>query len=227
MRYFRAHFLAIALWHMANAMAANASTVLYTNRPLFEAELISPTTIDFNDQVTPPDLFTGYGPYPGGTVSLSGVTFTALSDAYLYAIDPAYNPAKYGLGDGVVLSWQLNIGGPNMLVVDMPADTLAVGFDFGRNFAGNSFQFQFKFGNADVFLLNTIDGASFAGFISDKPLTRMMIIAPENAYPQLDRFVFASSVNSNVPVPEPSSIALMVCGLGAIAACRQIRRAKA
>jgi hypothetical protein len=227
-RFFRILLPAIAFLIMATAMPANASTVLYTDRGLFEAELINPTLIDFNDQVTPPNLYTDYPPYPGGTVTLSGVTFIALDDAMLYAVDPAYSPANYGLGDGVVLSWQHNSGGPNALFIDLPAATLAVGFDFGKNLGSESFEFTFMFSNTNAFQLNTDPGASFAGFISDTPMKRLVIMAPETSIPQIDRFVFASSVNSgNAAVPEPASVALMACGIGMIAVYRRNRLAKA
>jgi len=208
-------------------MPANAATVLYTDRGLFEADLINPTLIDFNDQVKPPDLFTSYAPFPGGTVTLSGVTFTALDAADLFAVDPAYAPANYGLGDGTVLSWQQNVGGPNKLQIDLPAGTLAVGFNFGKNLGADSFEFTFMFSNTNVFKLNTQAGASFAGFISDTPTNRLLIFAPENAIPQIDRLVFASSVNSgSLPIPEPASVALMVCGLGMIGVYRRRRHSK-
>ncbi len=228
MRFFRIQLPAIAFLFMASAMAANASTILYTDRGLFEAELINPTLIDFNDQVTPPDLFTSYAPFPGGTVTLSGVTFTAMKEGSLFAVDPAYSPANYGLGDGVVLSWQYGLGGKNEMSIDLPAGTLALGFDFGKNFNTQSFRFQFIFSNLDWYQLDTVDGASFAGFISDTPISQLLIFAPESSIPQIDRFVFASSVNSGTaPVPEPASVALTTCGLGLIVAYRRRRVAKA
>lgn len=211
-----------------SAGSSRASTVLYTDRSLFEAELIAPTTIDFNDQVTPPDLYTNYAPYPGGTVTLAGVTFTAKTDAYLYAIDPAYDPATYGLGDGVVLSWQYNVGASNELRIELPADTLAVGFDFGRTFDSNPFRFRFTLANLESYEMDSVDGAAFVGFISDSPLQKLLIYVPETAIGQLDRFVFTSQINpGSAAVPEPASIALTACGLGLIGVYRRRQKSMA
>lgn len=211
-----------------SAGSSRASTVLYTDRSLFEAELIAPTTIDFNDQVTPPDLYTNYAPYPGGTVTLAGVTFTAKADAYLYAIDPAYDPSTYGLGDGVVLSWQYNVGADNELRIDLPADTLAVGFDFGRTLDASPIRFRFTLANLESFEMDSVNGAAFAGFISDSPLQKLLIYIPEDGIGQLDRFVFTSQVNSgSTAVPEPASIALTACGLVSIGLYRRRLRSMA
>ena len=221
----RRSFLICMAALISTAGSSRASTVLYTDRAEFESKLIAPTTIDFNDQVIPPDLYTNYAPYPGGTVTLAGVTFTAKTDAYLYAVDPAYAPGTYGLGDGVVLSWQYNVGASNELRIDLPADTLAVGFDFGKSLGSDSFRFRFTMANLESFELDSQAAAAFAGFISDSPLQKLLIYVPENSIGQLDRFVFASQVNSgNVPVPEPASIALTVCGLGLLGAYRRRQR---
>ncbi len=223
-RSFLVHLAAL----LTTAASAHASTVLYTDRAEFESKLASSTLIDFNDQVTPPDLYTNYAPFPGGTVTLSGVTFTATADAYLYAIDPAFSPGTYGLGDGVVLSWQYNVGAPNELMIQLPAGTLAFGFDFGRTTGASSIRFEFAMFNVQTYEFDSQDGASFIGFVSDTPMQGLLVNVPDDAIGQLDRFVFSSQINpGTAAVPEPASIALTVCGLGLIGVYRRRNRANA
>ncbi|MBX9579254.1 MAG: PEP-CTERM sorting domain-containing protein [Gemmataceae bacterium] len=197
-----------------------AAAVLYTDRAAFEADATSLTLIDFNDQVVPPDTFTFY---PGATVTLSGVTFTGNSN--LYTVDPAF-VGDYDLGDGVVLSFQQADPGPQVLTIDLPAGTTAVGFDFGIAFG--TADFTFTLASGEEFVLSAAvaptDDPTFAGFIADTPIASVTVTVPVDSFtaPLIDRFVFGTGVAA---VPEPTSLALV--GMGAAGLVGYARRRKA
>jgi hypothetical protein len=179
-----------------------ADVVHFTDRAAFQAAVPGLTTIDFNDQVTPPSTFRFY---PGGTVTLSGVTFT--SDNNLFAVTPSFEP-QYSLGDGAVLSWQG--ANPDVLTIALPAGITAVGMDFG---SFGPMPFTFVLSTGDAFVLTGSDAPTanpvFAGFISDEPITSLTSTF-SGAAPQIDRFVFG------VAVPEPSTFVLGGAGLFAL-----------
>lgn len=183
----------VALSFIGNA--AQAQVTVFNDRTAFTAATTGLTLIDFNDQVTPPDLFISY---PGNTVTLSGVTFTG--DAILFAVTPAYS-IGYGFGDDTVLSAQGAT--PNTFTISLPAGTTAVGTDFG---AFGSSAFTFTLSTGDVFVLNgqSSPTVTFAGFTSVAPITSLTL-SSNDAGPQIDRFL----VGGAAPVPEPGSVALL------------------
>jgi hypothetical protein len=203
---------ALLVCGVVGALPVQAQVTLFTDSTSFTNATSGLTTIDFNDQVTPPNTFAFY---PNATVALSGVTFTG--NSLLFAVNPAFS-SGYGLGDGTVLSWQ----GANseVLTVALPTGTTSVGFNFGA-FASTAFTFTLSTGN--VFVLTGGTSATtpptFAGFVSAAPLTSLTISAVDGA-PQIDRFSFGTAA-----VPEPGSIALLV-GMGLSSAGFLARRRK-
>ena len=211
MKRFFSHAVCAAL--LALAVSSQAQVTSYSDRPSFTSAASGLTMIDFNDQVTLPDTFTTY---PGASVTLSDVTFTANST--LFAVTSGYDPA-YDLGDGTVLSWQ---GGfPNLLTVALPVGTTAVGLDFG---AFETVDFTFTLSTGDVYVLpgsaTPTNSPAFTGFVSVAPITGLTI-SGVNAAPQLDRFVFGGAS----AVPEPRSVALLV-GMASVSGIMLKRRRK-
>lgn len=194
------------------AAQSQAAVILYTDRPSFQAASSGLTTINFNDQV-PVGTFTFY---PGGSVTLSGVTFS--SNVNLFAVSPSFY-FEYNLGDGIVLSNQGT--NPNVLTVALPPGTTALGFDFG---AFGTSAFTFTLSTGDVFVLPGSDAPdttpTFAGFTSDAPITSLTISSGDIA-PQIDRFQFGQAA---APIPEPAS-ALAFAGL--LVGCGLLRRKRA
>ena len=189
----------LALSSLAS-VSVEAQVTAFNDRTAFTAATSGLTLIDFNDQVTAPNTFTNYA---GGTVTLSGVTFTA--NNLLFAVSPSFN-AAYDLGDGTVLSYQG--ASPDTLTIALPTNTTAVGFDFG-SFSSDLFTFTLSTG--DIYTLTgsatPTNTPTFAGFTSAVALTSLTISNSTDTAPQIDRFEFGTSTPA--AVPEPGSIALL------------------
>ncbi len=185
---------------IASVKEADSQVILFNNRTSFNAAATGLTLIDFNNQVISPATFIFY---PGGTVTLSGVTFT--SNASLFAVNPAFN-GGYDLGDGTVLSFQGT--NPSVLTVALPTNTKAVGFDFGA-FAASNFSFTLSTGQSYILPGNATPSATpaFAGFVSSTSIAFLTLSSTDGGN-QIDRFAFGRTA----AVPEPGTVALLVTG---------------
>ncbi len=193
-----------------SALAVQADLVLFTDRAAFLSAAGGVTNIDFEENDS--GQFTDHG----ASAVFAGVTFSDTEK--LFTVDPDLN-AIYDWGSGDILSLQSTAMAT--IQVALPGGGVtAAGSDIMSIFPAAS-NFQVIVNGTDVFTVSSLSqpNRAFAGFISDSPIVSMSFTAL-SAYTCLDNFAFSA------PVPEPSSLALMIVvgGIGALALIRHKRR---
>jgi hypothetical protein len=204
--------------------SASAVTTVYTSRAAFDAATVNQQIVNFNSLTTAGNA-TNYNS-PVNTLVSGGVTFTTNGPSgTLYVIDTAYGGGAYFFsgGGGPYLNDNNYYTGSNFsttLTAQLPANTYAVGADFGLQSQGSFSDFTAAIGlsTGENFSFTTLPKSptfSFLGFVSDQLLTSLTFNAKANGYSQsvngsgsLDNFTTAQAV------PEPAAIMLALGALG-------------
>ncbi len=210
------HTVCAVLALLSSGATSRAQVVLFTNPGSFQAATSGLKIIDFNDQIPAGSTSRGYA---NGTVTLAGVTFTS-NNQRLFTVAPAFD-RHYNLGDGPVLHWEGTW--PRILTINLPANTTAVGMDFGADGAA---PFDFALSTGETFTLTgcvtPTSSPTFAGFTSVAPISSLSVTVSEHVIiTQIDRFSFGA----RAAVPEPGALALLT-GAACFAANLLLRRQK-
>ena len=214
--------------------SASALTTVYTSRAAFNAATVNQQIVTFNS-LTAPGTATNYNA-PVNTLTTGGVTFSTNGPSgTLYVIDTNYGFPAYSFngGGGPYLNDNNYYTGSNNSTTTtalLPANTYAVGADFGLQSTGSFPDFTAVIGlsTGENFSFNALPKSptfSFLGFVSDQLLTSLTFNAKANGYSQgingsgsLDNFTTAQGV------PEPSTMVLTL--LAAATACAVGRSSK-
>jgi len=152
-------------------------------------------------------------------------TVTIASDGVTIVDNSLYSTDVYNSGGGnFILDFVFSIP----VLITMPNNVYAFGLDYGSTGGGSWEDYQCGLDNVNLSTgetlgsfngtcpgyLKLLSGApiigNFAGVISDTPISSMnAFIYSQEANPAIDNFTFAQAQ----PVPEPSSILLLVSGL--------------
>lgn len=201
---------------------AVASVTSYTTRAAFDAATTGITTIGF-EGIAPADGFVGLG--NGGSITLSGVTFTAHSGVYLFVNSSTYyavnDPPAYDLGSGDYLV--AGSGAPAFLSIALPVPVTALAFSFGT-FDDSTSQITISAApGGDALTAGApYPTNTFVGFTSSAPISSLQIeITAGNRQDTLtlDNFSFGAAA-----IPEPNSAMLLALGLGSVAWCHRKRQ---
>ncbi|MBS0265242.1 MAG: PEP-CTERM sorting domain-containing protein [Planctomycetes bacterium] len=198
-----------------------AGVTIYADQASFNAATSGITTIGF-EGIAPADGFTAYG--PGGSLTLSGVTFTAGAGVDLFVNSSTYyavnQPPSYDLGSGdYLLAGNL---APTLLDVQLPGSGMsAVAFYFGT-FDDSTSQVQITLSTGDVLTLSaSYPTSTFVGFTSTSPITSLELLITGGDRQDtltLDNFQFGTVV------PEPGSIIVLCIGLTTVCGINWLRR---
>ncbi|HUI05707.1 MAG TPA: hypothetical protein VL486_01745 [Verrucomicrobiae bacterium] len=193
---------------------AVASVTSYATKAAFDAATTGITTIGF-EGIAPADGFVGLG--NGGSLTLSGVTFTAHSGVYLFVNSSTYyavnDPPAYDLGSGDYLL--AGSGAPAFLSITLPAPVTALAFSLGT-FDDSTSQITISLApGGDALTAGApYPTNTFVGFTSSAPISSLQIeITAGNRQDTLtlDNFSFGAAA-----IPEPNSITLLALGLGIV-----------
>lgn len=197
---------------LAATTGTHAAVITYADRASFDAAVPGTTLVDF--ETTSASL--------ASSVTVGDVTFSQ-AGGRLYV----FTPSAYSTNGSRYLNHNNN-GSPDV-VVTFATPVTAVGFDLGYLFNwGNSpeaGEFEIALSSGDVvsasapeWYNSVVTGATltFVGFVLDTPITSFVIGDPSDGT-AIDNFAFATS---SVPVPEPSSLALLALGAVGLAGHR-------
>jgi hypothetical protein len=197
----------------AFTVPAHATSVVYTERALWEAQVPSPTNINFTGMTA---VYTTTG------LHVSGVDFFGISDGFLQVADRGFN-------SGEVLE---GAGNPWGIRANLPANTYSVGTDAmnGGTPTTNDFRVVVYSGSDvlnDIHITTyAVPTRSFVGFVSDVPITRVEFTTYWAYTPQLDNFAFAGQGGPETDLIEPNTMVLLGGGLiGMVAVLRRKRLA--
>jgi len=207
---------------IAPAPNAFASVITYADQAAFNAATTGVTSIGF-EGIAPTDDFTAYG--PGGSLTLSGTTFTAAGPADLFVNSSTYYFATFGVGYNLGSGDYLLVGNnsPATLEVQLPGGFTAIAFDIGT-FDDPTSQITITLSSGDVLTTSApIPSVSFVGFTSTTPITSLEIAisgGDRQDTLSIDNFQFGTAV------PEPSTLALAgLGGFGLLISARRRRQA--
>jgi hypothetical protein len=201
---------------LATASAAHAAITVYTTLAAFNAATSAQGT----------DTFAG--------LSVTGVTLGPLNrsaGAYTYTADAAPLGDFFGAGTSANPALSTNTAADSITFNAFSAGVAAVGGNFfGTNITGvlQSGDVTLTAMDASGSVSWTIVGAttsSFLGFVSTGSMTSLSVFAvqpsPLVLWPTVDNLVLAKAV---VAIPEPSTYAMLLAGLGAVGFVARRRR---
>lgn len=199
------------------------ASVLYTDFSSFMTDVGALTVIDFEENS--PNSFTSYG--SPGFASFSGVAFNSAGN--LFTIDPDFSAPFYDWGSGDVLSDQFSSNAS--FNITLPGGFGAVGTDI-MSFDPYLASIKISLSTGEEFMVNTNDfpNRAFFGFISNNPITSLVIDNLSGSFLNLDNFSFGDAIqgdgngNDHGVIPEPSSLALMTIGLSGLASLKRRRK---
>ena len=212
MRNFRVATFFIGM--LAVSLTAGATTITFTSRSAWQAALAGPiTTIDF-EGIAPAN-----GTAAFSDLVLSGVDFGAATVA-----DPGVGIFISGWGTGAMIFGDYGLFAPATIKFASP--TTAFGFNYGATcvFFIDCSPARVSMSLSSGDLVNSqgpIPPMAFVGVISDVPLTSFDVrFAPSLTV--LDNFSYAAPT----PVPEPTTLVLMLTGLSGVLTSRRARLLK-
>jgi len=198
-------YVAVALALCCAAGVAFGAEVAYTNQTDWEAALAG-------RPIRSGDFPTTSVPLTGATVVGYGITLTF----------PANHGGMTTGGDG----WRGDVhtfGDPafNLITFDSPIDAFRGSFDVGTDFPPPGQAIFLRFGDGPSFKLARDDHKpGFFGWMSDTPVSQIMVTGNDNLYYQ------ASSVQFVPAVPEPATVWTVLALIGVVGTTklRQRRR---
>jgi hypothetical protein len=207
---------------LGTADAARADITYYSDLSSFLAASTATTTVEF-DGIAPADGSSPYG--AGGSVTLSGVTFSTAPTTDLSIRSASYYAATFGtpynLGAGDYL--QAGNHAPASLHIALPVGVTSVSFLVSTfDFPGSGVAITAQTGK----ILTAVAPAgppAFIGFTSTDPITSLDIVigaGDRQDTLSIDSFRFGFGLAQ--AVPEPSS--LILCGLGSVGIAGLARR---
>jgi hypothetical protein len=184
----------IAVLTVALCAQAQAGVALYTDQALFDKAATTTTTIGFDG------LAGGDYSYYGGSITASGVTFSAANNG-LYVL----NPNAYGSTISPAQSGDfLNNNQVGSIAVSFNRGVTAFSFDATSLFNGGAGSVVLSNGQSFAFNYNP-DRYTFLGFTSDTPITGYTV----NAFFTVLDDVRLGTAAVTATVPEPGSLALI------------------
>lgn len=210
------------------ALPARASETVYTSRTAFNNASVNLTTFTFQGLVTS-GTATKY-PNPAG-LTTGGLNFKSSSDQ-LFAIDPSHPPGSFNFPQGQYLNNNDYSGNSVLNITLLPANTTAIGGDWGLQTAQNITQFQLTLtlSNSDTIQATlpastTSPVLTFRGFTSTVPITSISVSGigiGNSGSLVLDNFSFGQVA----PVPEPATWMVSALTIGGTALLGRRRRAQ-
>jgi hypothetical protein len=209
-------FRTLALLGAVASANAGAAVVEYTDRSAFLA-LLQPgyfsedfSALDAGDQEATSLAFSGGSPPIGVTIETRNQADDFAGDNLWVA---GTGTIDKGLGTSTSLTDRLRITGPNFFAIggewflgdvddDHVPGIVTLAFSDGSTAAVSS----------------SLEEQAFRGYISDSPLTGLLISGPGTAYVTIDNLVVGT------PVPLPSAAGLFVAGLAAVLRRRRSAR---
>ena len=202
--------LFVGLVAVVPARAANVT--LFTNRAAFIAASTNLQNIDFEgiapENSVSPQLV---------SLTLLGVTFSDTPPTTISVVDDGFFAPLFDFGSGASLA-----GGVNIRAV-LPSGITAVGSDVMSALGNGPFVIVLSSGESFTVPTGAAPNRLFAGFTSDQAIS-FIIFNRTTALPLLDNFVFGQAIAGPAAVPEPTTLGLLVSGLGAFALKRRNKR---
>lgn len=194
---------------------------IYTSASSFEAALASSTTVGFNGISVPSGSFVSF-PNTAPLV-VAGITFeTPTTPGPTVNVNSSnfYSASDYG-GNQYVITGGATTN--NEIEIFLPANTFAVGLDYG-GYAGGNKAVITDVSDGASFTNGSLPGlfnTAFAGFISSSPIAELSFATTNDAF-------VVVNVVTGVTTPEPrTSAALLAAGLLGFVALRRRRKAAA
>jgi hypothetical protein len=195
------------------SIPAHAATTTYADYASWSDAAGPATYVDLPMPLAP----LRYYPYPLGFTA-SGVTFNDPNDRYLYVYSPTWGAPADAFSDGSVLGGcETCPGGGGGIAMYLPEATYGVSLNGLAWFGGTVLV---TLADGSTFSWNSIrgEGKEYFGIMSTTPLARLDIDSPNN-WPMIGDIHYSA-----VAVAEPATIALVMIGIGAVAALRARRR---
>lgn len=192
-------------------LPAGAATVTYSDRTSFLNHAVAWTVIDF-DTTIGPNAFVNYSDAAGLTeAGVRFVSYRSFPNTLTYNLMAGDSMSCCNISvDGsaaLYLAWsQASIAALGLTEITLPAGVTAFGFDLINNLVPTAYPYQITLSDGSVFQGMADRTPQFYGFVSDTPISHLLIEMPlppgsgeQASRLAIDNVVFASSV------PEPAT----------------------